>query len=358
MRIFTSLFFLMLLLTASFVHAQNDVSVRKALFERIKTAWQNSDFATLEAMENTYLDPSQRTPSGKRLLEVFDGYLAGLITITPEDEHLPPGPASESLIRQEMQNGPPPSRYNIVNQACDHLEKKINKWEQAFPDSANPKIAKAIYYTNRGYYFRGMRFTSQVHREAWPILQENYDEAQMVLVDTQTISRKNPIWFERMLDILGVQSPPRDKIDSLIADTLEHGQGYPGAMHAAFLFMQPRWGGSYQKMEDFARYANKKTMATEHGILYAVLYWRLVFKTRDEMNQEFFTRTRASWPMMEQSFKILVHRYPDPRNFRGYALFACMAGETAKAKQLLEKAYTPAILKEWTPSLVSKCIGT
>lgn len=336
-------------------NADNDQNVRQEMAMRISTAWENEDFGTLESMENDYINPTMRTPSGKRLLAVFETSLQAFISIRPNTETLDSLITNKMIWTEEEKTGPPPARYKLVNQEWDKVEQKINKWYEKFPNSPNPKIAKAIYYINRGGYFRGAQWASDVHEEAWPIFRNNYDAAKTLLSETQDVSRRNPIWFSLMLSILGAQSAPQDKIDSLVSDTLENGQGYPTAIQNAFDFMQPRWGGSYEQMEKFARLANQKTYKQEHGEIYARLYWNMVVTQKDEMNQGFFSRTKASWPMLDRSFEIITQDHPEPRNLSGYALFNCMANNITKAKQLLTRAHTLIFFENWSSELQELC---
>lgn len=341
-------------LVSTYAFADADEDIRQAMIGKIAAAWDGNQFGVLEDMENGYLAPDQRTPSGKRLLAVFENNISGFISIRSTAETVEYIRSGAHFSDDEIY-GPTPENYDAANKKWDLIGRKIDNWGKAFPNSPNPIIAKAIYYKNRGYYFRGAQYASQVHPEAWPILKKNYGLAREILVSTKEVSRKNPIWFSLMLDILGVQSASRDEISAAISDTLQHGQGYPNAIQSAFDFMQPKWGGSYDEMERFARLANQSTMNVEHGEIYARLYWNMVFGSRDEMNRGFFTQTKASWPLVKKSFEVIVKNHPTARNFSGYALFACMAGDLQKSKEMLTKAQTAVYSKTWMPELQQLC---
>ncbi|MFZ3183087.1 MAG: DUF4034 domain-containing protein [Pseudomonas sp.] len=355
-RILTqSLLFIFSIFISWTAQADDDADYRLKITTKFADAWQNENWPVLESMENQYLNPSERTPSGKRSLAVFEKNLSWFISIRPIATTLELIKSNSSFETEESVNGPPPSRYEIVNQEWDKVESKINNWNKAFPNSPNPKLAKAEYYIERGSYFRGSRWASDVHKEAWPIHQQNFDAAKKLLIDTQSVSRQNPIWFSLMLTIAGAQSSPQQEIYTLITDTLENGQGYPDAIQSAFHFMQPRWGGSYQQMDDFAQLANQKTEKQEHGGIYARLYWIMVSSSNDEMNQGFFKRSGVSWPMLSQSFEAIIQRFPAPRNISGYALFACMANDIPKAKHLLIDANSPKYIESWPRELQQLC---
>jgi hypothetical protein len=335
-------------------HADGDLDVRRAIAKKMMAAWQTDDFGLLESMENDFLNPVSRTPSGKRTLSVFQADMFKLISIRPESA------TSELLLGsgrepEEEINGPPLSRYEVVNKQWDGVQKKIEKWQKRFPNSPHPNIAMAQYYLNRGSYFRGQRFSEDVLNDAWPTYRSCYNSAKKLLLETKNISQKNPAWFEIMFVVLGAEQVHRTEIDALISETLVNGQGYPDAFQAAFHYMQPRWGGSYERMEEFAVMANEKTYEQEHGEMYSRLYWNLVATQADELDQGFFARTRASWPLISKSFEAIVRDHPEPRNFSGYALFACIEKDRTKAKELLADAGTMVYFSKWPRELQQLC---
>lgn len=352
---FTSLLLILTWLPFN-AHADADLEVRQKMAIRIAQAWQEEDFGTLEAMASRYLDPAQRTPSGKRLLAVYEQYLDSFISLQPAQDLLAAFIQQKPIDNSESINGPAPSLYPEKEREWKKVEAKIDRWEKAYPASPNPKLARATYYTNKGQYFRGSRWASQVQAEAWPIYRENLNAAHRILLETQSVSRQNPMWFSLMFGTLGARSAPRAEVDALIADTLKNGQGYQNALNIAFHYMQPRWGGSYQQMDRFARQANKATEKQENGEIYARLYWNLVSGQPSEMNHEFFDRTGASWPLLKDSFERMVRMYPEPRNLSGYAVFACMANDTEGARQLLRRAGTLVYIRSWPRDLQKACI--
>lgn len=335
--------------------ADNDLDIRNQLAITIANAWQADDFATLESLENEYRDPAKRTPSGKRLLSLFEQDLSPFICICRTQDTLDAMIHGKSIADSESRNGPDPSLYFVRELEWRKVEAKIDSWQKAYPDSPNPVLARVNFHINKANYFRGSRWASKVHEQAWPIYRENYQAARKLLVESRDLTRKNPIWFSFMLSVLGAQSAPRSEIDAAIADTLENGQGYPNALYAAFFFMQPRWGGSYAQMDEFARLANQKTERTENGEVYARLYWNMVSLQSGEMNREFFERTGASWPLLKASFERLVGSHPEPRNLTAYALFSCLANDTEGARRLLRRANTAVYFESWPRSLQNEC---
>lgn len=337
------------------LYADADEEFREALAGKIAVALKKGDFAALELLENGYLDPSVRSPSGKIILSIFASYLESYLTLPHFDR------TSGSFINpfadlgRDQTEGPDPSAFPEANRHWDAVGGFVAEWERQYPESPNPKIAKAIYFLNRAHYFRGSTWAAKVHPEAWPVHASNLESAKRVLTGSAKTSRNNPVWFDLRLRIAGIQSADRQEIDLLIKDTLENSRGYMPALQAAFHFMSPRWGGSYAEMDAFAQLANAATRTSMGGETYARIYWNLVATIPAEINLAFFQRTKASWPLLDESFGMMTKNHPTERNFSGHALFACMAGEFSRARELITKAGTVDHTAIWPQELRLHC---
>lgn len=342
--------------SASF--ADTDADQRNKVTNEVVNAWEKNDFKTLEQLENKYINPSETTTSGKRLLAIYDRALRGVISIRPVElsRRINLIPNTQYQKTNEEMNGPDLPNYPEVNKKWSDIENKLKKWKEQYPTSPNPIIAQSHYYINKAWYFRGKRWAKYVHEYAWPIYYENLNLAKNLLNSTKNISQNNPIWYDQMISILGAESASRGEIEAIIADTLKKGQGYPMPLYGALHFMQPRWGGSYEAMKKFAVQANQETYKEEHGEIYARLYWNFIADSPDEINSTFFQRTGADWSLLDKSFKIMIRDHPAPRNYSGYALFSCMANDIKKSKALLIKAGTKIYAEQWPEYLKIRCV--
>lgn len=339
------------------VKADIDLDYRKEISIKVTNALRDENWSVLEAMANEFGKNNSRTPSGKSCLALYEDDLLrdiGIVQLRSDDD------IRNGVYKQkttEELNGPIPSQYDRVNESWDALGKKLDKWRSAYPDSPNPQIAKAIYFFNRGNYFIGQQWAQNVYREAWPMLALNLASANDILTGLQKSNKRSPIWFSIKFRILGVISAPREEFDALISDALANAQGYENALTAAFTYLQPRWGGTYQKMEDFAIAANNKTLDFDFGGMYASLYWNLAAYGPDEIDSEFFSRTKSSWPKMQKSFNNMLKHYPMERNYAGYALFSCMANDLTLTKKLLSKAGVSTFTEYWPIELRQRCVS-
>jgi hypothetical protein len=95
----------------------------------------------------------------------------------------------------------------------------------------------------------------------------------------------------------------------------------------------PKWGGSVEALESFARNAVHLTEAKEGQSLYARIYWN----EAGELGDDLFDSSLAQWPAFKAGFDDIIKRYPESWNLNSFARFACMAKDSAKAKELLAR---------------------
>lgn len=339
-------------------YADADQDLRTAIETKMQTAWDSEQFAVLEQMAEEFINPDKRTVSGKRLLAVYESKLDGMLYYIPP-KRTPGNQLSEEQLKKleddEKRRGPDPSQYEALNKEWDKIEAKLKRWERQFPKSPTPQIAMAEYFMNRGYRFRGSGLAKEVRPEAWPILRRNFEAAADVLISSPDISRRNPMWFSAMLSIAGILDMPPEGVRALIDDTLKNGQGYSNALQAAFQFMQPKWGGSVQEMESYAVEADLRSFPEEKGQTYARLYWNLYANELRDFSGGFFRRTLVNRERLWKSFEVIIRLYPEPRNFTGYAMFACEAGDMSKVRAMIAKAGTLEYYQRWPEKLRNAC---
>lgn len=327
-------------------YADADEELRVKILTTVNRAWRQEDFELLETTEKQYIPSSQRTLSGKRRLAVFDDYLSSLISIEWPTK----------WGKKDIVTIPDPKYFSEANKRWDVIEEKLKRWEEESPDSTSASLARAQYYINRAWFFRGNGLAHTVSKEAWPIFYQNMDAAEKTLMKIYGARIQNPRWFDMMFEIYGIKSSQISSTEhqKLLQDFLEHGQGYPPAYQSALHYLDPRWGGSFQQVEALVMMANQKTAKEEQGTLYARLYWN--FETSYRYGSGFFEKTEASWPMLKGSFKKMIKLYPTARNFSSFAMFSCTANDVSGAKELLKQAGTDAYIKNWPAELRKRCL--
>jgi hypothetical protein len=300
------------------IHPDPEIGLRAAIAKGVQDAWANSDFAKLDSMADEYVRTRARTFSGKWRLAIFAEALSGQMQIAwPDDWWL----AERELgCRCHI---PDPARYQEADLRWNVLQERLDLWVKGFPRSPHAQVARAQFLVNRAWFYRGTGYSDTVPDIAWPRISKYLEAARNALVETRSTSIASPDWFNIMFFIASAQAWQPSRVAVLVRDLFEFGQSYAPAYQSAAGMMLPKWGGSYEMIEAFAREAIKRTASEEGAAIYARIYWQVDF------GATLFRDTRADWATMKRGFDEMIQKYPDPRNENGKAMFACMAGDAA-----------------------------
>lgn len=298
---------------------------------RTREAWRSGDFAALEEIAAKAQSVSNRGAGGLTLAATFYAQLIWGIRY--------PGPPMDARsAKTSCGCAPDPAEYARMEREWGEVGAKIEKWIALHPRSSTALIAKAKYFHKKAVFFRGSGSVDQVPEQAWPRVAENLKLEGQALRDSYAISRKNPMWYTTAASWMGFGNAPLEARVSALLAMRPEGVAHAEPFIAAMYFMEPRWGGSLEMMDELARMADEETAKTDFGSTYARVYWGLATGYDASLRDSFFQKTKADWPKMKQSFEAMIRHFPSSRNYSGYAFFACEAGEAALARSLLLKA--------------------
>jgi hypothetical protein len=265
---------------------------------------------------NTSPKPRERTLSGKWRLAIYIQALSEQLKIAwPAQWYLVENPG-DCVCKV-----PNPAQYDEARRRWKVLGEKLEGWLSKYPHSAHARIALAQLAINEAWFYRSSGSASIVPDKAWPLFFRYVEEARQTLTAQDSTSALDPVWFSLMFTISAAQSWSPDRVDGLTQNLLKHGRSYSQAYQDAAMFLLPKWGGSYERIDELARQAMARADQDEGAELYARIYWQGQFDAR------IFQDTRADWPTMKRGFDQMLKKYPDPRNLNGRAMFACAAGD-------------------------------
>jgi Domain of unknown function (DUF4034) len=317
-----------------------ETHLRNAVVAQAVELWAKSDFSSLDSMADRYVQTKERTLSGKWRLAIFYGALSDLLAIPwPNDGYLPDEDASCLCKR------PNPSQFGVAEREWDDVHSKVEQWIRRYPNSPHARIVQAQFFVNRAWFFRGSGFSSTVAKEAWPRVSQYIEGARKSLVDCKSACSADPHWYEIMFFVASAQSWSHEQIDDLVHDLLEHGQSYVPAYQSAARLLLPKWSGSYEAVEAFARIATARNTKIEGNGMYTRIYWNL------GESPVLFSQSRADWPTMKRGFEEMLVQYPDPRNLNGEAMFACAAGDRATYQSVMKQLGNRVIPSIWLVDL-------
>jgi TPR repeat protein len=138
------------------------------------------------------------------------------------------------------------------------LEKIFDEWVKAFPDTFPPYLARAEYFHSLGWKSRGSKWAKDTMRNQFDEMSNYFSQA---VDDINTALELNPKLFSayKLLISTATATGESEANKLFIEKALEIS---PYSFILRFVYMsdlEPRWGGSYRKMKQFAEEAQKYT---------------------------------------------------------------------------------------------------
>lgn len=298
--------------------ASNELALRNQIRQHSVQLFLSEDFKRLDSLAKHYRESQARTPSGIWKLTEFYKGLMGVLAYTEE--------------------------RTDANRHYEIVEGKIKKWIAQNPKSSTAHIMYAGLFIEVGWEIRGGGYINTVNKNDYKIFRAKLERAREILNKSKSFAYKDPYWYYLMFRIIkgGEFSPLLQ--DAVIQEAIKkhpyYYEIYFGAMHA----LTPRWGGSIDEMEKFARQAIQSSKAKEGTSMYVRTYWanRRIFK------DQLFKKSKINWSMMSRSMDDVLARYPDQWNINNFAYFSCLARDKQKTAKLIRRISPRPIDVVWT----------
>jgi hypothetical protein len=222
--------------------------------------------------------------------------------------------------------------FEDLDQAEEVTLAKIQRWQQLFPDSFAAKYAEALYWRQAAWKARGQYYANTVTKEGWVLFRERLAKADAILTKLEPKAVRYPTWYHVRIANL-IEQGRQDEAEKVYKE----GQARFPDSHYIYLQMarahQPKWGGSREAFDKFAREVAKHTAALEGNGMYARLYWMVDYTTDIPLESE--QSKYPSWKLLKSGFEDLEKHYPGSiHNRRKYAAFACRSNESALYRKL------------------------
>ncbi len=212
----------------------------------------------------------------------------------------------------------------------------IKELKKRYPRQPFVALAEAEYWMDYAWDARGGGFADSVTPEGAKLFEERLQKAEKVLADSRPYAASYPTWYEQMNQVQFLLSRPAHDQATTLQEGLNRYKGYYPLYFNMVNFTSPKWGGSWQAVDNFVKWSVEATKKDEAETLYARLYW---FAYQNLLpGEELFKDTQASWPRMKKGFDDLMARHPKSHwNLNNYAHFACMAGDKAAYRTLRKR---------------------
>lgn len=293
----------------------DEISERSQIKGTVVGLVRLNEFAQLETRSSRYRETKSRTSSGLWHLTLFYTGVDRAMNAKHDD-------------REEWEN----------------VERTARKWIDAYPNSPAAHLGYAHMLINRGWSIRGSGYAKAVRPENWKPFFAYLMRARLYLEEHKNIAASDPHWYELMAKIAYGLSWPDAEFSQLISEALRREPLFYQNYFAAIDYYSPKWGGSAEAIETFARKAVRLTKATEGFGMYARVYW---YASQTQYGRRLFSESQVDWPTMKKGIDDVLKSYPDAWNINNFAKFACQSNDKEKTAELIARIGESPLWDAW-----------
>lgn len=288
---------------------------RAAVMKKVGALMDARDFKALEQLAEQYRGTEARTSSGVWMLTQYYDGVSTYFNTRDKD----------------------PAVWN-------ERAALATAWWNAYPDSPTPRLITAQLLVNTAWSYRGGGYARTVPRERWAAFRKQNAEAAEFIRKQKSVAVRDPYWYELTL-LVGQRDGMEDAAYMAVFDeaAARYPRFYPLYFNAVSNF-SPKWGGSGEAIEGFARHALKKVPRKDRAALYTRIYW---VASQNQYGGDLFTDTNVNWRLMREGIDDVLAQYPTDWNLQNFAFFACRALDKPKTRQLMGRISAPPDREAW-----------
>lgn len=297
-----------------------ELALRAEVRQRVIDSLHKDDFAALEAMAKTYREQQSRTGSGVWKLALFYG----------------------AINESARAAGTEKDRWSV-------LAGKMRRWLDLYPSSPTPYVANGIVMKRYAWSLRPRRLVIDVSVRPEEIFVVAIEAAASFLDANRTIARRDPHFYVVRADLAAALALPSTEFVALIEEGLAWAPGYVPIMFSGMDYFAPERApdgrlGDGRPLEAFANMMQARAGGEAGLELYARLYWHAHATV---YGKALFRDSNVDWRKMSAGMDVILARNPDTWNISNFTGLACLVGDRAKARALLDRLKTPAIPQVW-----------
>lgn len=310
-----ALFVLLLAQPMSSLANADEMAERDEIDRTVKRLLANQDFAELEKIATSFLNDRARTSSGLWKIGLYDGAILDAFHCQCTDE-----------------------------QFWNRAEENTKAWIRQYPESLNAHLAYAHMLLERAWSIRGWGYVNTVDPANWKPFQEYVEKTRAYLMEHKEIGISDPRWNYLIVDIANLQQIPETEYKALIGTALDRHPDYYPMYFNIMLHYEPKWGGSAEAIEKFARESVARSRSSEGEGMYARIYW---YASQSLYGNNLFQSSSVDWLEMKQGIDDVLKAFPDQWNINNFAKFACFARDREKTKELIDQMSGDPIPDAW-----------
>jgi hypothetical protein len=293
-----------------------ELEEREMLRQQSATAFNSSNFDELERLADTYRTGQDRTESGTwKLIWFYRGIVETAIDFEKDDD------ANWSAAMG-----------------------KIEQWAERYPQSPAPHIAYAGALTSRAWEYRGDGYASTIDPADLPIFIDFLEKAGEYLVQHEDTASVDPYWYYQVAWVYRGLGVDKTELLKFVEQGFLRHPDFDELYFTTAGYLAPKWHGSAEDIESFARESWLRTNNRRGTELYTRIYWAAGL---DRDSQYFMHKSPAKWSLIARGMGDIVSRYPSQWNINHFAYFACVKEDGESAKKYLQMIVEPIVVSAW-----------
>jgi len=293
----------------------DELAERNAIESTVRELISNQDFAELEKIATSFLNDRARTSSGLWKVGLYDDAIANVFSCKCSDDAFWIG-----------------------------AEENMKGWIKEYPESINGHLAHAHMLLQKAWSIRGWGYTNTVAPESWKPFQEQVEKTRAYLMKHKEIGNSDPRWSNLIVGIANLQGISEAEYEALANAALSRHPDYYPIYFEIMRHYLPKWGGSADAIENFAREATERSRSKEGHGMYARIYW---YAAQSQYGNSLFQSSSVDWPEMKNGIDDVLKAFPDQWNINNFAKFACIAEDKGKTRELLDQMSGGPIPDAW-----------
>ncbi len=199
---------------------------------------------------------------------------------------------------------------------------RIDRWKQAVPGSKFAKFAELRFSYSQAWNARGTKFANETTDDQFKRYKQKLLETETLILSERNGLKETPISYNLLmavtLDTDGTQSSAMDVFNYGVAKWPNYYDFY----EVLLTRLVPKWGGSWENVDDFINYWASKLQQAEENTVYARFYHNV-----HKHNGIDPRSTLADWSKLKPSLVNLYTKYPAKEYLAIAASYGCIYGD-------------------------------
>lgn len=227
------------------------------------------------------------------------------------------------------------ANFSSWNKWSKDLE-TIKRWQNLHPKSEAAQYVEAVYWREYAWKARGSGYASSVSKEGWEIFRERLHKSEDIIDALRKVPFRCPAPYPLTLSLLNDRGATEEEFLAVYTEGTSRFPEYHNIYFSMATHYEPRWGGSVEKYDAFAKRAAEQTKKFEGMGMYARIYWLVDNKYEIPFHEQ--SPQPPEWKKLHAGYEDLMRRYPSSmHNLGKYAGVACRTRDSKLYRELRSK---------------------